>query len=172
MSADLSFEDTEIAEILDLSLAMQEARVQNGLLLVEVGYGVAYYDVSGNLCCKDGVTRLQLALTDGKCAGFVGAGLQSFDYILQSANRIELRVNIEYSACLYTEAEMQTVTDVELQPCTAGESPVLTLYFAAKDESLWDIAKKFRSRTELIQQENQLTEDVLRQQTILLIPGV
>lgn len=57
MSADLSFEDTEIAEILDLSLAMQEARVQNGLLLVEVGYGVAYYDVSGNLCCKDGVTR-------------------------------------------------------------------------------------------------------------------
>ena len=50
--------------------------------------------------------------------------------------------------------------------------PVLTLYFAAKDESLWDIAKKFRSRTELIQQENQLTEDVLRQQTILLIPGV
>jgi len=111
-------------------------------------------------------------LTDGKCAGFVGAGLQSFDYILQSANRIELRVNIEYSACLYTQAEMQTVTDVELQPCTAGESPVLTLYFAAKDESLWDIAKKFRSRTELIQQENQLTEDVLRQQTILLIPGV
>jgi len=64
------------------------------------------------------------------------------------------------------------VTDVELQPCTAGEAPVLTLYFAAKDESLWDIAKKFRSRTELIQQENQLTEDVLRQQTILLIPGV
>lgn len=172
LSADLSFEDTEIAEILDLSLAMQEARVQNGLLLVEVGYGVAYYDVSGNLCCKDGETRLQLALTDGKCAGFVGAGLQSFDYILQSANRIELRVNIEYSACLYTQAEMQTVTDVELQPCTAGESPVLTLYFAAKDESLWDIAKKFRSRTELIQQENQLTEDVLRQQTILLIPGV
>lgn len=49
---------------------------------------------------------------------------------------------------------------------------MLTLYFAAKDESLWDIAKKFRSRTELIQQENQLTEDVLRQQTILLIPGV
>lgn len=41
------------------------------------------------------------------------------DYILQSANRIELRVNIEYSACLYTETEMQTVTDVELQPCTA-----------------------------------------------------
>lgn len=36
---------------------------------------------------------------------------------------------------------MQTVTDVELQPCTAGDSPVLTLYFAAKDESLWDIAK-------------------------------
>ena len=56
----------------------------------------------------------------------------------------------------YTEAEMQTVTDVELQPCTAGESPVLTLYFAAKDESLWDIAKKFRSRTELIQQENEI----------------
>ena len=66
LSADLSFEDTEIAEILDLSLAMQEARVQNGLLLVEVGYGVAYYDVSGNLSSMDGVTRLQLALTDGK----------------------------------------------------------------------------------------------------------
>ena len=50
--------------------------------------------------------------------------------------------------------------------------PVSHRCFAAKDESLWDIAKKFRSRTELIQQENQLTEDVLRQQTILLIPGV
>ena len=32
--------------------------------------------------------------------------------------------------------------------------------------------KAKQSAEELIQQENQLTEDVLRQQTILLIPGV
>lgn len=172
LSANLSFEDTEIAEILDLSLAMQEAHIAEGCLEIQVGYGVVYYDINGNICCKDGTTGLQLVLCDEKCAGFVGAGLQSFDYILQSSNRIELRVNVDYSVCLYAEKTIQAVTDVELEPRSGGESPVLTLYFGAKDESLWDIAKKFRSRIDLIRQENQLTEDVLRQQTILLIPGV
>ena len=52
------------------------------------------------------------------------------------------------------------------------ESPALAVYFADKNEKLWDIAKTFRTSIELIKRENELDSDVLDTKRVLLIPGM
>lgn len=46
------------------------------------------------------------------------------------------------------------------------------VYFANRNEKLWDIAKKFRTSADLIKRENELNDDVLETSRVLLIPGM
>lgn len=52
------------------------------------------------------------------------------------------------------------------------ESPALVIYFADKNERLWDIAKTFKTSVELIKKENEITKDFCETSRILIIPGV
>jgi hypothetical protein len=46
----------------------------------------------------------------------------------------------------------------------------LIIYYAGGDETLWQIAKKYRSAPELIAEENGLTDSIPAAGTALLIP--
>ncbi|HQQ89141.1 MAG TPA: LysM peptidoglycan-binding domain-containing protein [Oscillospiraceae bacterium] len=66
----------------------------------------------------------------------------------------------------------EAVTD-----CTFGERAPsgtkrmpLIIYYAGGDETLWQIAKKYRSAPELIAEENGLTDSIPAAGTALLIP--
>ena len=48
----------------------------------------------------------------------------------------------------------------------------LTLYFAEKGESLWDIAKEYNTKQQSIFEENSLEKDILDSSKMLLIPTV
>lgn len=51
-----------------------------------------------------------------------------------------------------------------------SEKAALKIVYAAKGESLWEIARRSRTAVEAIMEENHLTEDVLPSDTLLLIP--
>lgn len=172
LTASLNFDDEIMAEIMDLSLTLQNATVKESNLIFELLYSATYYDANGAICCKEGITEISLQLSDRQCEGIAGANLLSFDYILQSANSIELRVNLEYRACLYCSRQVSYVTDITLEEAQNAESPVLTIYFASEKETVWDIAKKFRTDSSLIMKENELTSEEIKSRRILLVPGV
>ena len=48
----------------------------------------------------------------------------------------------------------------------------LKAYFAKTGDSVWDIAKKEHTSPWQLQEENELTEDVLKENQVLLIPIV
>ena len=52
------------------------------------------------------------------------------------------------------------------------ERTQLTLYFAKKNESVWDIAKSFSTDSKLIIDENELTSDIIDTRRVLLVPGM
>ena len=53
-----------------------------------------------------------------------------------------------------------------------SNTPQLTLYFAKKNESVWDIAKSFLTDSKLIIDENELTSDIIDTRRVLLVPGM
>lgn len=172
LTASLTFEDEIMAEIIDVALSVQNAYIKSGNLIFEFMYTVTYYDANGSICCKEGMTELSLQLDAQEVQGIAGANLLSYDYLLQSANALELRINMEYNACLYSACQISYLTDIELKEAQEAESPVLTVYFASDNETVWDIAKKFRTDSSLIMKENELTSEEIKSRRILLIPGV
>jgi hypothetical protein len=50
-----------------------------------------------------------------------------------------------------------------------GEKPAMVLFFGEKGENLWDIAKKYRVSEENIMKENNLSEEVLSEKTMIVI---
>ena len=59
-----------------------------------------------------------------------------------------------------------------LSESKAQQDAALTLYFCSKDESLWDIAKKYNTTKEAIQTENSIAGDVTEKEDMILIPWV
>lgn len=102
----------------------------------------------------------------------INAYVASFDYVLKSQTVIELRVVIAYFALDYTTRQFRVLSDVELGEEQSVQTPALTLYFADKDEKLWNIAKAFKTSVELIQKENDISKDFCETRRVLLIPGV
>ena len=100
------------------------------------------------------------------------AYISSYDYVIKSKNVIELRFVVAYTALKYKQSSFNLLSDVELTSSGEYESPALAVYFADKNERLWDIAKCFRTSVDLIKKENELTDDTLDAKRILLIPGM
>lgn len=51
-------------------------------------------------------------------------------------------------------------------------SAALTIYFAQQGEELWDIARRYNTRVDLICTENNITTDCVEQNQKLHIPSV
>ena len=84
-----------------------------------------------------------------------------------------MRLNYTYRAYLYRIQNVDYLTDIEV----TGERnnlnmPELTLYFANKNEDVWDIAKSFSTDMSLIMEENNLTSHIVDNKMVLLVPGM
>ncbi len=77
-------------------------------------------------------------------------------------------VRFEARRCL--RRPVAAVTAVELQDPPEGPQPSLILRRMAEGETLWDIARQYRTDEEAIRAANELTED--RPEGMLLIPRV
>lgn len=60
---------------------------------------------------------------------------------------------------------------VQLLDAQEEESPAaMTIYFADGGESVWDVARRYRTTTQAILEENDLTEDIIPDKRMLVIP--
>lgn len=54
---------------------------------------------------------------------------------------------------------------------TVERESAAVIYFASKDESVWDIARHYNTTVSLVMEENELSEEILSADKMLLIPG-
>ena len=92
-----------------------------------------------------------------------------------NGNRLELRFVLLLCCRAYTAEEHTAITALQMgdapHPCTEGlENCQVKVCFAEAGESVWEIAKHRHTSPELLKAENNLTDDVLKQRTMLLIP--
>ncbi len=94
--------------------------------------------------------------------------------ISQSGNKISFSVSLIANIIAYSTQKANMVTDVKADEASAPQNPnapSVTVYFANQDESVWDIARKYRSSVNSIKEENNLSADVLEESQMILIPA-
>ncbi len=153
------FESIDISEVLDLNVSL------TGNNTVELSAFIL--NKSGEVQFVSDKKQIEFAEYQ-KCSAYIS----SYDYVIKSDNVIELRVSVAYTALSYKQSKFNLLSDVQLKIDGEYDSPALAVYFADKNERLWDIAKCFKSSVELIKKENELTDDILDTRRILLIPGI
>ncbi len=93
-----------------------------------------------------------------------------------SGDQLELRLQAVVKCCTATKQTVRAITDLQLDDsapytCSQGmEHCQVKICFADAGTSVWEIAKREHASPTGIAQENDLTEDVLREPTPLLIP--
>ena len=114
-----------------------------------------------------------LKLNDIEMNGEAGVNLLNYDFVINNTSKINLRLSIDYTAFLYQEENIEYITDISTdEMLDDSNTPQLTLYFAKKNESVWDIAKSFSTDSKLIIDENELTSDIIDTRRVLLVPGM
>lgn len=165
--------DKNIIEIIDLRPKIENCTIQESVMKISVNLSFLYYDDTSQLCYYEKSAEFSFKLNDEKHDGEGTVNLISYDFVIKSADKISLRINYTYRAYLYTVKNVDYVTDIEV----SGEKqninvPELTLYFADKNEDIWDIAKKFSTDMALIMEENNLSSHIIDNKMVLLVPGM
>lgn len=90
-----------------------------------------------------------------------------------NGNNLEVRSEIKLSCPVYETNHYKSINSIfanEDKPRQHDDSSALVVYYADAGESLWDIARKYCTSQNLINEENDLTEEVLSEPKMLLIP--
>lgn len=153
------FDNTRIIELLDVSLNIIDNKTLE----------ICAFILNENSEITFITKRKEISLFN---YGITACYIKSFDYVIKSEQEISVRYSIEYSAIDYTEQTLQVLSNIEFTDKILSDSPALVVYFAKDKETIWDIAKKFRSSVDLIKAENEISDDVLDTRRVLLIPGI
>ena len=83
--------------------------------------------------------------------------VESKDYVCTSDNSIDLNVSMNFSVDLYVKNPINIVSNIKVEQNTPGaKSNSLVIYFVKDGDTLWKIAKKFKSTIDEIAEVNNI----------------
>ena len=98
----------------------------------------------------------------------------SFSHSSAGQERLDIRCDISIRGRVYCLFTHPSVSDIEIDETAPRqkENGKLYLYFAEKDDSIWDIAKRYNTSANAVWEENGIESDILPERRMLLIPIV
>ena len=99
----------------------------------------------------------------------------STTYSMISNEKIDIRCDMKIEGSLYVMVSDKVIGDCEVdeeQVKQRDKNIALTIYYADKDESVWDIAKQYNTSMDAVMEENALDDERLKSKMMLLIPMV
>ena len=99
--------------------------------------------------------------------------IPQIEYKIINNDSIEIKLNIQITASIYEETKcniVDSVTANDSVPKSKDSNTALTIYYANSGESIWDIAKRYGTTMEKIQDENEIDFEILESDRAILIP--
>lgn len=121
----------------------------------------------------NGVCRAKITLPVSGSAGLLGCIQVTSTTARISDGAVSVQCEATLSGVLLRFAERTILSDIavdENNPRSIDPAVGLTVYYAAKGESVWDIAKRYGSLPRQIMEDNELLSEVLEDDTPLMIP--
>lgn len=177
--SEISMEDNTVGKVIDIwsEMANAAADVDDGKVVFKGKYSLCvlaqnesnspfYFErlidfehtlpcsTTGDLKCEADVT------IGGISYRITGGGIET---------KVELRLRAEVSQRINFKA-ISDVTADETKPVPRDDAASLCLYFADAGESLWNIAREYRTSIASVRSENGLSGDFVENRGMLLIP--
>ncbi len=99
--------------------------------------------------------------------------VETCGFTILTPNCIEFRADISVNACVYEKNEISLITDMKINTekiMIKKPRCAMTVYFANKNECIWDIARIYNASVEEIMSINALEDNYLKQNTMILVP--
>ncbi len=159
---DVWCEASPLAERCEDGRAFVDGRMLISLLARDPGGAMAYYERPADFT---------LAF-DERCDS-MDADLQvtQVEYAIVGG-KVELRVELDVARSCYEDQNCLAVTAVSADENASfpPEKAALKIYYAAGGESIWEIAKKCHTSMQAVMEENNLSGEILPEDTMLLVP--
>lgn len=105
-----------------------------------------------------------------KCLG--GISLVGCKCVATGESRLEIKTELYAGFCIFNCKIRKYISSIEPGDKTEEKNSKssLTIYFADKGETIWNIARKYCTTVEAVTEENELNERILDSSKMLLIP--
>lgn len=110
---------------------------------------------------------LQMADCNMRCEA--SALLKNISFNMPDDDTVTLTATVDVALNCFSTQMYSAVVAVDVDEECQNNCKGIILYYADKDEKLWDIAKKYRTSVGVVKRDNNIDEDVLSSSRMLLI---
>lgn len=179
--AAIDFTDTSLSKVIDvwcekgsvICAGDGEKVILNG----KYNICILAADTSGNVVYTERSAEYKQPLSGispvGSVSGFVSPECISAGFRFSSEKRVEVRTELLITGEVYEVTSLSGVSGAkadEQKLRQRGDTASLVLYFADEGEEIWSIARDYCTSVSQVRRENDLTEDVLSEKRMLMIP--
>ena len=97
------------------------------------------------------------------------------NFNLLSHNEIELKILLDINASIEEEEKLKVITNInfdDMDKEILENSPSMIVYIAQKNDTLWQIAKKYNIEIDDLKQVNDLENEINPGQKLLIVKNV
>ena len=160
--------NSDITQIKELSMNITSYDYKNSSLTLQTEIAALAVNSGGEVISQSATAEAKINLGDSE-KGIASVNITSFDYTIGENGNVNIRAALKITAYVYNENDYHLISDIEAVGDTVS-SPTVTVYFASKNENVWNIAKQFLSDSDSIIRENELSGDTLENDRIIIIP--
>lgn len=95
--------------------------------------------------------------------------VENLEYKSIGGNQEQIRLNINVSVLNDEEININSIKNIEIMDDELSKMPSIIVYYVKPGDSLWNIAKRFRTTVEEIKNINNLTDDMIYPNEQLII---
>lgn len=127
------------------------------------------------VCESDGIFEHKINCLDdnGMCILEPDVSINGCNYTLSGESTVDVTADLSISGKILSQYERLVITDIKIydeQKKSCSDRCALKLYFADKNEDIWEIAKRNSTSVKAILEENNITSDKIFEKGMLLIP--
>ena len=175
LSQTITIPELANASLLNLNAipSVNEMRRNGSKLTIEgnVNLEVLYYDREKK---KIEIKKIELPfqkILDSNCDD-TNIILSNVEYSLKDNGQLELKIIIRFVCDDVKNLKLNLITKIEQTNNKHTSTASLIIYYVQPGDSLWNIAKKFKTTVELIKSSNNLSDDTIYPGQQLIIPKV
>lgn len=176
----VDIKDAEIDRIVDVFVAnvRKSIHVENGefCIIGSLDVSILYSYADGRLNYTersvDFEEKRKIDVSYGDIRFEPTVCIAGYNYSHVASEQLDLKIELNVSGFLFSIEELTIVDTINEigESIKQKNSAYLIIYFSDIGESVWDIARKYNTTVERIIDENKLTEDIIKEKIMLLIP--
>lgn len=151
--------------------------ILDGKIAVEgnVAFDILYYNESKRIIESKKVDlpyQQVLKIPEIKSNMEVGISVNTdnVEYRKVDSSQIQIKVNMNLNVFVREEMRLEGINSISVDESPLAEIPSIVIYYVKPNDSLWKIAKKYRSTVDEIKEYNMLKDDLIFPNQQLIIP--